>query len=92
MDTQRIVIELHRGDEPIAGTFLAGSGARPTPFSGWIELLALFDTARALTRRQGEIEDGGSARTGGGSVHREGPPGPGCRTREIPDAGTPHPS
>jgi hypothetical protein len=46
-DTQRVVIELHRGTGPMTGRFLAEGHGRPEPFDGWLELLALLEAARA---------------------------------------------
>jgi hypothetical protein len=44
-DLHRVVIELHRGDGPMSGRFLAEGEDQPEPFSGWLELLALLETA-----------------------------------------------
>jgi hypothetical protein len=46
VQTQRIVIELDRNAGPISGTFVAQDTPKVTPFYGWIELLALLETAR----------------------------------------------
>jgi hypothetical protein len=43
---QRVVIELRRGEGPMSGRFLAEGQHQPQPFSGWLELLALLETAR----------------------------------------------
>jgi hypothetical protein len=45
-DLHRVVIELHRADGPMSGRFLAEGQDEPQPFSGWLELLALLETAR----------------------------------------------
>jgi hypothetical protein len=45
-DLQRVVIEFRRTDGPMSGRFLAEGQDQPQPFSGWLELLALLETAR----------------------------------------------
>jgi hypothetical protein len=44
--TKRVVIELRRGEGPMSGRFMAEGQGRPQIFSGWLELLALLETAR----------------------------------------------
>jgi hypothetical protein len=53
----RIVIELRPGDGPMTGTFLDEGKRDPMPFSGWMELLALLEAARARTVRQVAEQD-----------------------------------
>lgn len=57
MVTQRIVIEVHPGDGPIIGTFLADGRRKSTPFHGWIELLALLEIARAHPQSEVDVKD-----------------------------------
>jgi len=45
-DTQRVVIELHRGDGPMSGRFLVEGNEEPAVFAGWMELLALLESIR----------------------------------------------
>lgn len=53
-DLLRVVIELDRGEGPVSGRFLAEGQHEPHPFSGWLELLALLETARPPAARAAE--------------------------------------
>jgi hypothetical protein len=55
-DPHRVVIELHRGEGPMSGRFLAEGQHQPQPFSGWLELLALLETARSPGRPNAETD------------------------------------
>jgi hypothetical protein len=57
VETQRVLIELHRGDGPITGTFLPEDRPQPMPFFGWIELLALLETARACPETDAAMKE-----------------------------------
>jgi hypothetical protein len=52
-NTQRIVIELRRGDGPMIGRFLVEGDAEAARFDGWLELLALLEAARAIPGKRG---------------------------------------
>ena len=41
----RVVLELHRGEGSMSGRVLAEGQTQPQSFTGWLELLALLESA-----------------------------------------------